>query len=53
MRSIKVCSLDETQREQCSVEELARVIFCLLKESDKGLLGLEYMQESPLPRKQT
>ena len=42
--------LDESQREHCSVEELARVIFCFLKEElDSDYIGLKYLQTKLCP----
>ena len=44
-------SLDETQREQCSVEELARIIFCFLKKVwNRDYIGLEWLREILCPK---
>ena len=42
-------ALDECQREECSVEELARVIFFFLKEKDSDYIGLKNLQTKLCP----
>lgn len=50
-------SLDETQRKECSIEELARIIFRFVKEETNGRMsrrmrtsyGLKHMQETLYP----
>ncbi len=45
-------ALDKTQREQCTIEELTRVIFCFLKkERHLPCIGLEDLQNQLCPRK--
>ena len=46
MRNYRNRELDEKQRETCTPEELARIIFCFLKnEYEREHIGLGYLQE--------